>query len=66
MPIPTPVSADAQNDENAPTRAAATAGTINSVILPGLTPVIGATRMPTPPATTLATTQLTAAWKSAE
>ena len=65
-PISRPASAVIQNDSNRPTRAAASAGTMNSVYEVGSRLATGAIRIPAAPARTVAITQFCAATRLAE
>ncbi len=60
-----PASAATTNDDIRPSSAAPSEEMSSTVNRLGVMPVMGATRMPTRPASTEASTQLTPAWKSA-
>ena len=60
-----PATAAMTNDDIRPMRAAPSEEISSTVKKLGVTPVMGATRIPTRPASTEAITQLTPAWKSA-
>ena len=64
-PSISPAAAAITNDDMRPSNAAPSEEISSTVNRLGVTPVMGATRMPTSPASTDASTQLTPAWKSA-
>ncbi len=66
MPMPSPASVVSVNERNPPSRAAARAGMISRLVVPGSRPEIGAMRITAAPASIAAIIQLMAASRSGE